>query len=351
MRELTPENAADYLRETGRVPLGRAVEVKALGWGVSNVVLRVDVAGEAPFVLKQAREKLRTRALWLSRLDRIWNEREAMELLGTVLPEGTVPRVLFSDEANYLFAMTFAPDDAVVWKESLLAGQVDTAVGRRAGEILGTIHSATHDHPTLAGRLADTTVFDELRIDPFYREIARVHSEIAPRIDALIASMAEAPHRCLVLADFSPKNILVHSGGLTLVDFETAHAGDPVYDLGFFTSHLWLKGFRAASANPSLGDELMLPYQKLIGEFLINYESQGGFALSIAHRILGTGNAFSAHTAACALARVDGVSPVDYLDEPNRDIVRHWALALFEGASGNEATQEALRRMKKQASE
>ncbi len=45
MRELTPENAADYLRETGHVARDQDVDVRALGWGVSNVVMRVDVAG------------------------------------------------------------------------------------------------------------------------------------------------------------------------------------------------------------------------------------------------------------------------------------------------------------------
>ena len=41
--------------------------------------------------------------------------------------------------------------------------------------------------------------------------------------------------------DFSPKNLLAHAGGFTLVDYETAHWGDPTMDLGFFLSHLLLK--------------------------------------------------------------------------------------------------------------
>ena len=77
MREITPETAADYLRETGRVAEGREVTVRALGGGVSNVVMRVDVEGLTPFVLKQARERLRTEAYWASRLDRIWTEKAA----------------------------------------------------------------------------------------------------------------------------------------------------------------------------------------------------------------------------------------------------------------------------------
>ena len=35
----------------------------------------------------------------------------------------------------------------------------------------------------------------------------------------------------------------------------------------------------------------------------------------------------SVHAAACALARVDGKSPVDYLDEPQRETARRFARA------------------------
>jgi 5-methylthioribose kinase len=323
MREITPENAAEYLRETGRAPAARKVDVRALGWGVSNVVMRVDVDGEPPYVLKQAREKLRTQKLWVSRLERIWTERDALDLLGSILPPGAVPSVLFSDEANYLFAMSHAPEDSAVWKEQLLAGRSDPEVARRAGTILGTVHRATLDHPALTGRFADTTVFDELRIDPFYREIARVHPEIAPKVDALIASMAETPHRCLVLGDFSPKNILVHSQGLTLVDFETAHAGDPAFDVGFFLSHIRLKAMRTGVDGPP---------GELIPVFLEAYVAAAGpgpFARETLDRA-------DLHLHACSLARVDGKSPVDYLDDRARAAVRDSALAALGPAGGTE---------------
>jgi 5-methylthioribose kinase len=315
MREVTPETAVDYLRATGRVSRDRAVSVQALGWGVSNVVMRVEVEGEPSFVLKQAREQLRTKALWVSRLDRIWNERAAMELLAPHLPEGTIPRVLFADPENYLFAMTCAPDDSVVWKERLLSGDADPEVARRAGRLLGTMHAATRDHPALkSGRLTDLTVFDQLRIDPFYRTIAGVYPEIAPRIRALIDSLANPPRRWFVHADFSPKNILVHSRGITLVDFETAHAGDPAYDLGFFLSHLLLKTIRAAPDEAAI--VALIPAV---------FEAYGEKVERLADE--GFTRRAGLHLAACALARIDGKSPVDYLDEPRRAAARRFAIA------------------------
>ncbi|MGE3818872.1 MAG: phosphotransferase family protein [Isosphaeraceae bacterium] len=323
MREITAENAAEYLRETGRVPPGRALDVRALGWGVSNVVIRAQVEGEPPIILKQARAQLRVKMRWVSRLERVWTEREAMELLATVLPEGAVPRILFDDPPNYLFAMSCAPEPSTVWKEQLLAGQVDPSVARIAGTLLGAVHAGTRGHPALRGRLADTTVFDELRLDPFYRTTARVHAEVAPALEALADSTTALPEseRRLVLADFSPKNMLVHPGvglGLTLVDFETAHAGDPAYDLGFFLSHLWLKALRAGRLGIGGGDAA---YRELDRSFREAYQAADP---SLSDPDLW--RRASAHLAGHVLARVDGKSPVDYLDEAAQEAARRFAL-------------------------
>ncbi len=314
MREVTPETAAAYLRETGRVPNDATVRAQALGWGVSNIVMRVDVQGQPPIVLKQARERLRTKALWVSRLDRIWTERAALELLATILPEGAVPRVLFADTENYLFAMTCAPDDSVVWKERLLEGEADAAVASLAGTTLGAMHAETVGHAALQGTLADTVVFDQLRIDPFYRTIASVHPKLSDALDRLIASMSTVPQPTFVHADFSPKNILVHSQGLTLVDFETAHAGDPAFDLGFFLSHLLLKTLRAVPHEQ--------PFLELLDAFWVAYRARIGPLLDNDPALILRANA---HTAACALSRVDGKSLVDYLDSPAQDGVRRFA--------------------------
>src|ERR671935_3050439 len=134
MLELTPENAVDYLRAQGWIGPGPA-RVEALGWGVSNIVLRIETPQET-FVLKQSRPRLRTRDAWFSDLDRVYREQEVMEALYPLLPEPTVPRVLFSDRANYLFAMAHAPAGSRVWKETLLAGGVGLAGGGGGGVFL-----------------------------------------------------------------------------------------------------------------------------------------------------------------------------------------------------------------------
>ena len=108
MREITAETAAEYLRESGQIPDRAEIQVRELSGGVSNIVLRVDIQGRAPFVIKQCRERLRVAMDWRAPLDRIWTECATLNLLHTILPEGTVPTILFEDRPNYLFAMTCA---------------------------------------------------------------------------------------------------------------------------------------------------------------------------------------------------------------------------------------------------
>src|SRR5262245_283905 len=122
MIELTPDNAVEYLRSIGHLPRHPA-HVEALGWGVSNAVLCVE-GKEERFILKQSRPQLRTRDPWFSDLARVYREQEVMEALEPLLPPGVVPRVLFADRPNFVFAMTHAPLEARVWKETLLAGEV-----------------------------------------------------------------------------------------------------------------------------------------------------------------------------------------------------------------------------------
>jgi 5-methylthioribose kinase len=321
MREITANTAADYLRETGRVSAHDQVVVRELSGGVSNIVLRVDVQGEPPFVIKQCRERLRVAMDWRVRLDRIWTERTTLELLQSILPEGTVPQVLFEDRPEYLFAMTCAPDDAVTWKSRLLAGTVESAIAARLGTILATIHADAPRHSALRESLADTSLFDELRVDPYYRTVARAHPDLAPRISALIADMDRpADERTLVLGDFSPKNILVHSGSLILLDFECAHAGDAAFDLGFFLTHFVLKTIRAAPINVHLGAQLL----DLAGQFWKTYLDRRGLDTAARLEFIGRVNR---HVAACSLARVDGKSPVEYLDARGQAIARSFARA------------------------
>ncbi|HBI44458.1 MAG TPA: phosphotransferase [Planctomycetales bacterium] len=308
MLELTPANAADYLRRQGWVGPG-PVNVEALSGGVSNAVLRVRTT-ESVFILKQSRPQLRTRDAWFSDLDRVYREQEVMQVLQPLLPPNTVPQVLFSDRAQYVFAMSSAPDAAIPWKESLLEGVIDFDMGEKAGAFLGRMHDATARNPALIDAFRDRAVFVQLRVDPYYRRIQERRPEVASAVAGLIDGLLSS-REALCHGDYSPKNILVHEHGFMLVDYETAHQGDPAMDLGFFLSHLLLKAARRPADR--------LAYFDLTRAFWRGYQSQVG-AWSGDHALTRRG---IAHCGLCLLARIDGTSPVEYLpEELKREAVR-----------------------------
>jgi 5-methylthioribose kinase len=307
MLELSTDNTLAYLRACGWIGPEPA-RVDLLGWGVSNAVLRVETP-ERTFILKQSRPQLRTRDAWFSDLERVYREQDVMQVLYPLLPEPTVPAVLFSDRANYLFAMSHAPAGSRVWKETLLAGEIDPAVAAHAGLILGRIHEATASNTGFVEPFRDHTVFVQLRVDPYYRRVQERRPEVAQLVQPIIDRMLTLKE-ALCHGDYSPKNILTHDRGFTLVDYETAHFGDPTMDLGFFLSHLVLKAVKL--------HEMRRRYFDLVRVFWSAYTHEVNFRP--AAELEGRG---IAHLGVCLLARIDGTSPVEYLtEEPKRELVR-----------------------------
>ena len=313
MFELTPENALDYLRGTGRV--SRAAAVELLAGGVSNLVLRV-VTDQGPFVLKQSRPQLRTRDAWFSDLDRVYREQEVMQALFPLLPALTVPEVLFVDRPNYVFAMSHAPQEASVWKHDLLEGRIDPALGRYVGRILGLMHEGSARRSDVFAAFADANVFVQLRVDPFYRRVQERRPEVAGPVGDLIEQMLSR-REALCHGDYTPKNMLIHDHGFMLVDYETAYWGDPAMDLGLCLAHLVLKAFHL----PQKREE----YFALIRAFWQGYDGEIHFKPAAEMAARG-----SAHLGACLLARIDGTSPVDYLpDEEKRAAARELGRTLL----------------------
>lgn len=323
--ELVDASTAEaYLRRTERVAPTARVEVERLAGGVSNEVLLITVVDQdqppRSFVVKQARPQLRTPLPWFCTVERIWRETAVLSVCQRLAELGQTPRILFEDRPNYLFAMTAAPRNHRTWKADLLAGEADPEIARACGRLLGTLHAGSWRDPQLAVEFADRQLFDELRIDPYYRTVARTIPSAAPALDAVIESLAANPC-ALVHADFSPKNVLLFTGGLMLVDYETGHFGDPAFDLGFFFSHLFLKAFyHAPRAAPLVlaADEFWKAYQ---AEVKPRIPEADWTALA---------DRWTQHLGACIWSRLDGKSQVEYLsDEKRRAAARDLAQSLL----------------------
>jgi 5-methylthioribose kinase len=248
-----------------------------------------------------------------------------------------VPQVLHVDRANYVYTMSRAPMDAVVWKANLLNGNVDINLGATVGRVLGRMHQISADRASDFAAFADHAVYVQLRVDPFYRRVQERCPDVAAAIEPIVQEMLTR-NDALCHGDYTPKNMLVHSlltspsgsgagrVGFMLVDYETAHFGDPTMDLGLFLAHLTLKAIRD-------GDR-QLSFIQLMCAFWNGYVETARFAPNTDLERRGM-----RHLAVCLLARVDGTSPVDYLqDEVKRERVRRLARAiLLDGVNQWEA--------------
>ncbi len=313
MLELTPDNVILYLRERGWIGDGPA-SAELLSGGVSNQVLRVTTPAGL-IVVKQSRPQLRTRDAWFSDLNRIHREQEVMQALHSYLPD-VMPKVLQVDRDNFVYTMSHAPLDATVWKADLLAGWMDVRLGGAIGKVLGQMHQVSADRRADFAGFADRAVYVQLRVDPFYRRVQERRPKVAHAIEPIIEEMMTRQD-ALCHGDYTPKNILVDASGFTLVDYETAHLGDPTMDLGLFLAHLTLKAVRAP--------DRLAEFLALMRAFWRGYCECVSFQPHADLERRGV-----RHLGVCLLARVDGTSPIDYLpSDAQRDIVRRLGSAIL----------------------
>ncbi len=317
MIELDADNAIPFLRDRGWIGAGPAV-AEVLSGGVSNQVIRI-TADDGLYVLKQSRPQLRVKDAWFSDTSRIYRELEVMQALEPLLPAGVVPKVLHADYEQFAYLMTHAPLEAEPWKSRLLAGEINADMGMLAGRILGEIHEASATHADRFRAFADHEVYVQLRVDPFYRRVMERCPDVAVHVGRIVDEMLSVKES-LCHGDYTPKNMLVHAGGMTLVDYETAHFGDPTMDLGLFLAHIVLKAFRS----PAQYEQ----HERLMRAFW------SGYAEAVRFRPLVELEWRSAqHLGVCLLARIDGTSPVDYLPEETK---RSWIRILGRMILANE---------------
>jgi 5-methylthioribose kinase len=314
---LEVDTVGQYLVDQDVIASAGDVQVRQLLGGVSNrVLLVVFSGGKESWVLKQARERLAVEQPWFCSVKRVLREMDVLQISNRMLAEqanalpcqSVVPEILFEDRENYVYAMTAMPGNAREWKQDLLAGELDAEIFKSVGWLLGTLHSSSWEDSEIAKTVGDQGFFEELRIDPYYRQIARVHPALLPAIDALVSDLAGHRH-CLVHGDFSPKNMLVDDtdvARLMLLDFEVGHFGDPAFDLGFFLTHLVIKSIHDSSR--------AVQYAKMVQVFMEEYQRVmlprvGDAAVA---EIEGRG---CTNLGACLVARVDGKSPVEYLSD------------------------------------
>lgn len=301
--ELTAEALPSLLAERGLAPHG-GVAVEPLGGGISNDVWRV-TWDDGCLVVKQALPFLRVAEVWAYDVGRSDVEHRCLSAINRLLGPGCAPAVLHADDADHWFAMACAPPGGVQWKERLLAGEVDPADGTRAGDLLGRIHAASAADPGIALEFDDVTTMLEGRIDPYHHVTASRHPELAPLIEAEVERLL-ATRRALVLGDYAPKNLIAYPDRMLVLDVEVAHWGDPVFDVAFCVNHLCLKALhlpRHRAALCATARALVTAYAQAAPDLVDDAGTVAELGILM-------------------VARVDGKSPAEYLDDRTGALAR-----------------------------
>jgi len=291
--------------------------IKPLTGGVSSDIGLVDL-GSRKVVVKFALEKLRVAAEWFANVDRSLAEYKWLQLATSMVPD-SVPLLLGCSTSLKGFAMEYLDGANVyLWKHALLRGEPSSGEAEAIGDRLGKIHRGSAEERVLA-QFQNQDDFYALRLEPYLAFTASRHPELATRLHGLI-DMLKSHERVLVHGDVSPKNIMIRGGSPVFLDAECATAGDPSFDLAFCLNHLILKAIHLEVTRSELLQSIIDFWQGY--EPHIKWESARGLEIRVC-RLLP----------AMMLARVDGKSPVEYLDVQEQQIVRTIAVPLITSPS------------------
>ena len=312
MNQQTEETAVRAaLMRMGLTDADEIPVITPLAGGVSSFIVRADTR-RGPVCVKQALPELKVASHWTAPLERSYAELDWMRQVGEWLP-GSVPAILGEDRDSHCFAMAWlAPDAHPVWKQQLRDGIARPAFAAEVARLLAAIHTASADRPDLATAFANDTNFFELRLDPYFGATARVHADCAPALHQLIADTA-GNRRALVHGDVSPKNMLAGPKGPVFLDAECAWYGEPAFDVAFCLCHLLAK----CLWRPQSAGDFLACFDAFAAAYLqgVRWETVAAIEARVA-RLL----------AAIMLARVDGKSPLEYLDDAGRERMRAFAL-------------------------
>jgi len=303
-----------FLEATGLMPVGGHMDAHPLPGGVSSDIYLVGTL-RGNVVVKRALPRLKVDGVWLAPVERSAHEAAFLRVAQLLTP-GLCPRLLEFDPNTGFIAMQYLdPKNFSLWKTQLLAGHRETDTAARVGDGLGRIHATSAADSSLADEFETTDTFRSLRLDPYFESLKAVHPDVAGTIGGLVDSLL-ANRRTLVHGDISPKNILVGDSTIVFLDAECAWWGDPAFDVAFCINHLLLKAFMDPVGSP----DLMRCVAALRDQYLkyVDWEDPQA-VLSRSAALLP----------ALMLARVDGLSPVEYLNEHQREAVRAFALALL----------------------
>ncbi len=286
---------------------GDGAVCEPMAGGISSDIYRVEDAGRI-FVVKRALSQLKVEAEWHADPARNGYEVAYLNRVRQIVPE-SVPTVYSHSEDGGYFTMELLGPEFLNWKTLMLGACCDSNHARTAASILGKIHRETWGNLQIQSEFETTGGFHDLRLEPYLLTSAERHANIRDRIRAEALRIRDS-RQCLVHGDFSPKNLLFCEGQMMILDCEVAWFGDAAFDVAFLLHHLVLKSLHVAEQRDAC--------LKMVGGAWSAYRGR-----------LGKDDVEAATVRLVPmlmLARVDGKSPVEYLPDREKDLVRAFAV-------------------------
>lgn len=311
-----PEPAlVQCLQRAGLLRPDDPVDFQRLVGGVSSDIWKVSTPDRV-FCVKRALAQLRVAADWQAPVERNQYEVAWFEIVHQILPD-VAPRILYHDPSAMLCAMEYLdPEGHRLWKRELQQGRADPAEAGAVGLRLGRIHAATAGRPEVAARFPRSDIFRAIRLEPYLEATAARHPALRHQLQSL-SHRTDATRIAMIHGDVSPKNILLGPNGPVFLDAECACIGDPAFDIAFCLNHLLLK----CLWNPAAREGYFTCFQRMADQYLaqVAWEPPKRLEARAASLLPGL-----------FLGRVDGKSPVEYLqEESQRNRVRRCARRLL----------------------
>ncbi len=303
-----------YLKRKKLLPADEDMQIKQIGNGEKNLIYNVTSPSNA-LILKQALSRAQIKERWWLDRKRIFNEKMCIEILGQILPPDVIPEVILQDRTDFILATTAPSKDAISWEEELGRGRIDLQIAAQCGELLATVHNETSNNRDLKSLFKEIKPFDQLRIEPLYGKIIQAYPDLKKIIDAQARQLLK-DRRTLVLGDLRPRNVWIDNGQVYLVDFATAHFGNPTFDLAFYASDLCLRAMRHSIQKAA--------YLEAINVFWNAY-----FRIAEYVRAAETEKTAVRDLGCLLLSATDGREPVDYFDEHMEGLSRRIAQSLI----------------------
>jgi 5-methylthioribose kinase len=261
--------------------------------------------------------KLKVAVDWLAPVERNRFEVAWYSIAHSIVPEA-VPAILYHDDSEMLCAMAYLdPAEHRLWKLQLRDGRAELADAAAVGSRLGRIHAATANNPDVAAQFPPNDSFHAIRLEPYLEATAATH----PDLHEALFELSERTRRlriAMVYGDVSPKKILLGPNGPVFLDAECACIGDPAFDVAFCLNHLLLKSLWNRPAQAAF----RACFQALTDAYLEQVEWEPRESLETRAASL---------LPALLLARVDGKSPVEYIEtDTQREHVRRRARPLIK---------------------